>query len=251
MSLRGRVAIGDGVPHVQGYEPHGMCAADRLGRLVTVILFVDAEHESGFSKPWGERLQAARTRIKYRLEDITGDEVLIARYSRVDRELIERVGARAMFLSGSATPIPEYGEEQAPIFEVIRDMAIPMFGLCGGMQMMAGALDVEVGLIGHDEDGEPLSERGYKPTPMTASHALLDGLSSAPVMRHAHGWELKAIPDGFSVYSSTEMTSIQMIIHDDLPVMATQFHPEYWTDEAPEGKRLIENFCTRAELHVR
>ena len=79
-------------------------------------------------------------------------------------------------------------------------------------------------------------------------HALLEGMSDAPVMRHAHGWELAEVPDGFGLYSSTDMCTIQMIIHDDLPVIGTQFHPEYWTDEHPEGKRLIENFCRRAEL---
>ena len=224
--------------------------ATDLGRLVAVILFVDTEHESGWTKPYAERLQAARTRIKYRLEDMTGDEVLIARYDRVDRDLIGRVGARAMFLSGSASPLPTYGAEQDGIFAVLRDMAMPTFAFCGGMQMMAGALDVEVGLIGLDNEGDPMKETGYNPTPITGQHAMLDGLSSAPVMRHAHGWELKSVPDGFSVYSSTEVTPIQMIIHDELPVIATQFHPEYWTDEAPEGKRLIENFCSRAELHL-
>ena len=228
--------------HVPGGGLHGTARTRR------VILFVDTEHEEGYLQPWGERLQAARTRIKYRLEDVTGDEVLIVRYNRVDSDLIERVGARAMFLSGSSSPIPTYGDERNPIFEVIRQMNMPMFGFCAGLQMMACALDVEVGLIGTDEDGEPLKETGYNPSPITANHTMLDGLSEAPVMRHAHGWELKAVPEGFSVYSSTEMTPIQMIIHDDLPVVGTQFHPEYWTDEAPEGLRLIENFCSRAEL---
>ena len=213
-----------------------------------MILFVDPEHESGYLKPWAERLQAARTRIKYRLEDITGDEVLLVRYNRVDHDMIERVEARAMFLSGSSSPIPTYGDERNPICAVINDLTMPMFGFCGGMQMMAGALDVEVDLIGTDDEGEPLRETGYNPTPITGEDAMLKGLSQAPVMRHAHEWELKSVPEGLSVYSSTEMTPIQMIIHDDLPVIATQFHPEYWTEEAPEGLRLIENFCTRAGL---
>jgi gamma-glutamyl-gamma-aminobutyrate hydrolase PuuD len=33
-----------------------------------------------------------------------------------------------------------------------------------------------------------------------------------------------------------------------LPIVGTQFHPEYWTDEHPAGKILIENFCRWAGL---
>ena len=36
-----------------------------------MLVFVDTEHASGYEKPWGERLLAARRRIKYRIEDIT------------------------------------------------------------------------------------------------------------------------------------------------------------------------------------
>ena len=33
-----------------------------------------------------------------------------------------------------------------------------------------------------------------------------------------------------------------LIIHDELPIIGTQFHPEYYTDEHPAGRQLIENF---------
>jgi hypothetical protein len=36
-----------------------------------MIVFIDNEHEKGYASPWGEKLMAARVRIKYRLEDIT------------------------------------------------------------------------------------------------------------------------------------------------------------------------------------
>jgi GMP synthase-like glutamine amidotransferase len=213
-----------------------------------VILFVDTEHESGYLQPWGEKLQAARTRIKYRLEDLTGDEVLLVRYDRVDHDLVERVAARAMFLSGSSATVDTYGDERDGVHSLIRDMSMPMFGFCGGLQMMATALDIPVAKIGVDEEGDDVAERGYQPTPITAGHAVFEGLSDAPVMRHSHSWELKTMPDGFGLYSSTEVSPIQLIIHDDLPVVGTQFHPEYWTAEAPEGRLLIENFCRHAGL---
>ncbi len=61
-------------------------------------------------------------------------------------------------------------------------------------------------------------------------------------MRKAHSWEIKAVPAGFKSYATTDMTPIQLIIHDELPIIGTQFHPEYYTDEHPAGRFLIENF---------
>ena len=78
---------------------------------------------------------------------------------------------------------------------------------------------------------------------ITKSHPLLDGLGEQPIVRHAHSWEMKSIPEGFTNYASTEVTPIQLLIHNELPIMGTQFHPEYYTDEHPAGRVLIENFC--------
>lgn len=85
-------------------------------------------------------------------------------------------------------------------------------------------------------------EIGYLPVQVKADHPLLENLSDSPVFRHAHSWELKEVPEGFKNYVSTETSPVQMIVHDGLPLMGTQFHPEYYTDEHPAGRLLIENF---------
>ncbi len=41
---------------------------------------------------------------------------------------------------------------------------------------------------------------------------------------------------------------LQIIIHHQLPIIGTQFHPEYYTDEHPAGCILIRNFCQAAGL---
>jgi len=224
-----------------------------------VILFVDTEHSSGYEKEWGQRLLAARTRIKYRLEDITGDEVYLIRYDHVTPELVARLEIRALFLSGCSSDLDDYGPGQRDgAHEVIRSLAMPMFGFCAGMQWIGEALGETVeriGRIGDDEtDPNPNiapgwhKEFGYEPVPLTADHPMLEGLGEAPVMRQAHWCELKEVPEGFGVYASTEITPIQLLIHENLPVIGTQFHPEYWTDEHPAGRRMIENFCRIAGL---
>ena len=219
-----------------------------------LIIFVDNEHAMGYEAPWGERLLAARTRIKYRLEDITGDQCLIVRYNHVTPELLRRLEARAVFVSGNGTDADQYdAADQAGLRAVFKEKAWPTFGFCGGFQVMAETYGVLLERIGPLEAGEVdpqpkmapgmKKEFGYEPVQITKPHPLLAGLGDAPIMRHAHSWEIKEVPDGFGVYAATAITPIQLIIHQELPLVGTQFHPEYYTNEHPAGRILIENFC--------
>ena len=61
-------------------------------------------------------------------------------------------------------------------------------------------------------------------------------------MRHAHGFHVPELPDGFVNLASTPSTPIQLAVHEGRRIVGTQFHPEYWTDEHPAGRALIGNF---------
>jgi len=224
-----------------------------------MIVFIDNEHEKGYEAPWGEKLMAARVRIKYRLEDITNQPCLIVRYNRVTSALLHELAVQAIFISGSGTDATEYDPaEQAGMYAALCEKAWPIFGFCGGMQAMSESYGVPIERIGAltpgDEDPNPAfapgykKEFGYEPIELLRPHPLLVGLPDAPIFRHAHSWEIKRPPEGFGLYASTATTPVQLIIHDELPIVGTQFHPEYWTEEHPAGKILIENFCRWAGL---
>ncbi len=224
-----------------------------------MIVFVDNEHELGYKESWGEKILAARTRLKYRLEDITGQPCLIVRYTHITKELLQQYDVQAVFISGSGTDSDKYSaDEQANFRSVILEKAWPMFGFCGGFQVMAETFGAPLEPIGplppNVTDPFPdfapgrQKEFGYHPVHITQSHPLLAGLGENPIMRHAHSWEITAVPDGFTNYASTDVTPIQLLIHNDLPIMGTQFHPEYYTDEYPAGRVLIENFCKMAGI---
>ena len=138
-----------------------------------------------------------------------------------------------------------------------------MFGFCGGFQCIAEALGSAVVPLepttGEDDVGEataataPAGEQaastrpgpvefGYLPIDVTGTHPVLEGLSQSPVFRHAHSLHVPNPPDGFEVVASTEITPVQLAIHDEHRIVGTQFHPEYWTDEYPDGETMIANF---------
>ena len=219
-----------------------------------MLIFVDNEHANAYQKPWGEKIMAARVRIKYRLEDITGERCLIVRYNKVTPELLEQLGAKAVFISGSSANPDEYDPaDLAGLHAMITSKKWPIFGFCGGFEALAEAFGTPLAPIGPLADGEVdpspgfapgmKKELGYQPIKIIKSHPLLTGLSDAPIMRQAHSWEIKAVPDAFENYGETAVSPYQIIIHKTHPIIGTQFHPEYYTDEHPDGRILIENFC--------
>ena len=216
-----------------------------------MIVFVDYEHERAHSKPWGEQLLAARTRITYRLEDLSGQHCMLVRHDRISVDLLERLDATAICISGNSTDPRDYDPaELAALTGIVQDRRLPMFGFCGGFQFIAAALGADVVPLGRTD--EPPSETspypegikhefGYFPVELTAPHPVLGGLDS-PVVRHAHALHVPNAPDGFEVLASTDKTPIQMAVDDTNKIVGTQFHPEYWTDEHPAGRAMIENF---------
>lgn len=222
-----------------------------------MIIFVDNEHEVGYSRPWGQFVMAARTRIKYRLEDITGDECLMIRYNKFSCEILEKYDARAVFVSGNSAE-PQYYDlaDKSQLYEVIKREEVPFFGFCGGFQLMGEAHEVEMEKMGYIEPPEyddlgqrkPIREFGYEKVDVVKDHPILDGLGKEPIVRHAHRYELKELPKNFELLASTELCKIQMIAHKSLPIVGAQFHPEYYTDEHPAGRIMIENFCKLAGL---
>ena len=227
-----------------------------------MILFVDIEHASGYEASFGEMILAARARISYRLQDMTGQICLLQRYHDVSPDLIDEFDIKAVFISGNGTDADVYDPVlQEGLRSVIRDGKVPIFGFCGGHQLIAETFGVPIERIakipGGEEDPFPQyapgweTEFGYRPVdlePGALQHPLLAGVKQQPIVRHAHAWEIKTLPDGFAGLGSTDVSAIQIMSNDERCIVGTQFHPEYWTDEHPAGEQLIKNFCSMAGL---
>ncbi len=227
-----------------------------------MILFVDIEHASGYEASFGEMILAARARISYRLQDMTGQVCLLQRYHDVSPDLIDEFDIKAVFISGNGTDADVYDPVlQEGLRSVIRDGKVPIFGFCGGHQLIAETFGVPIERIAKipcgEEDPFPQyapgweTEFGYRPVdldPGALQHPLLVGVKQQPIVRHAHAWEIKTLPDGFAGLGSTDVSAIQIMSNDERCIVGTQFHPEYWTDEHPAGEQLIKNFCSMAGL---
>jgi GMP synthase-like glutamine amidotransferase len=179
----------------------------------------------------------------------------LVRWDRVSPALLRDVNARAVLVSGNSTEFEHYPEsELAGLRAVFCEAARPTLAFCGGCHLLAQSYGAPVGAIGplpvgmldpypeYDYSPGMRQERGFMPVQVTAPHPLFDGLGQAPVMFESHYWEVKALPEGFRAYAETGTCRLQMLAHERLPVFATQFHPEQYDDEHPDGRRFLENF---------
>lgn len=218
-----------------------------------MLVFVDFEHADGRTTKHGQRMLAARTTITYRLEDLSGMHCHLVRYDRLDQTLLEALDAQAIFISGNSAAPEQYAQSDLePIEAILRDTELPVFGFCGGFQLLAKATGAELVPVSGEANGESvvtlddgrLFEFGYHPdlAPAAADHPLLADLGPHPVFRHAHGLNVPSLGDEFETLATTPVTPIQLAVHTDRKVVGTQFHPEYWTDEHPAGRTLIANF---------
>jgi len=225
-----------------------------------MIVFVDYEHADRYKDGGGSNIQAARTWISYRLEDLSDMPCLLVRWNRITPELLATVDAKAIFISGNGSDPSLYSaEELEPLHGIIRDSGLPVFGFCGGLQCIALALGSKLELIDVPADAEETEylkkwpngnwgELGYFGIELLGEHPLLDGLGDSPIFRHAHGLHVPNPPEGFETLARTEITPVQIAINDHRRMIGTQFHPEYWTDEHPAGKTLIANFMRWADI---
>lgn len=225
-----------------------------------MIIFVDYEHADRYKDGNGTNIQAARTWISYRLEDMVDMPCLLVRWNRITAGLLDQVNAKAIFISGNGSSPDLYEDaDLKPLYDIIRTTDLPIFGFCGGLQCLSLALGAQLELIDVPADAEETDvlkkwpngywgEVGYNPIELLGEHVLLDGLGDAPVFRHAHGLHVPNLPEGFRVLARTEITPVQLAVNDQRRIVGTQFHPEYWTDEHPAGETLIANFMRWASI---
>lgn len=175
-----------------------------------------------------------------------GVEILTEPYPKVALERLRETNPSHIILSGQSHPWVQYSDSSlAGVFEVIQKATQPVFGVCGGHQQIALAFGAAVDLMGRLEPGEGYQgakrERGYFEVE-TSGKGLFKGLPNKVTVWHSHFDEVKQLPAGFKVTASNETCEIQAMQHASRPVFGVQFHPELFSENFPDGQRIIENF---------
>jgi GMP synthase (glutamine-hydrolysing) len=85
-------------------------------------------------------------------------------------------------------------------------------------------------------------ESGFMSVRVLQPDPLFNGLGDRPVFYQAHAEEAKSSPPNFEVLAASEACPIQALKRVDRLVYGTQFHPEWYSEEQTDGRRLLTNF---------
>ena len=138
----------------------------------------------------------------------------------------------AIIISGNPALIRDTGTSFLSDFEMLRDITLPILGICFGHQVIAMLYGKEV-TIGKED-------RSLRQLEILQDNPLFDGLSGDSVFQEDHTEEV-ALPEHFVHLASSSHCFNEAMMHCELPVYGVQFHPESSGDA---GRQLLKNFMS-------
>jgi GMP synthase (glutamine-hydrolysing) len=146
---------------------------------------------------------------------------------------------RGVILSGGPESVTAPGAPHAP--GAVFELAVPVLGICYGMQTMAQQLG---GRVAASRE----REFGYAEVTVTGASRLLDELADRrdaaghPLLDvwMSHGDRVDALPPGFAATATTASIPFAAMADEQRRYYGVQFHPE--VTHTPQGARLLERF---------
>ncbi|NLS94801.1 MAG: C26 family cysteine hydrolase domain-containing family [Planctomycetaceae bacterium] len=193
-------------------------------------------------------------RFRSRVEALAGLPCLHLHFTEVTGADLDRPNVKAILISGRSKTVPGRDSE---FFSLIRNTKIPMIGFCGGMQLIGKAYSAEVSQIRQLREGEAdpnpnyhpglFKEWGFLPVRITTDRdPLFDSLPDEIIVREAHAFHVPTAPAEFEVLAATDECPVEAFKHRDRLLYGTQFHPEAYDDEHPQGQVILQNFLRLA-----
>lgn len=163
---------------------------------------------------------------------------------QVDEALVREFDPQGIIFSGG--PETAAGEDSPKAASFLFEMAVPVLGICYGMQTMAEQLGGKV-------EASSKSEFGYAEVQNLGTSRLLEGLSDRQSedgkqqldVWMSHGDKVVATPPGFEITAFTESAPIAAMSDEARRLYGIQFHPEV-THTAQGGailQRFVRDIC--------
>jgi len=199
-----------------------------------------------------------------KFEQITGERCLMVPFHEFNMQTVNEYNPRAIFVSGFHQNFQNldiasfYG-----LNDVYHNAEVPIFGICGGHQLMASCYNHDITKLERLYD-EPIQRvnpeeadgpyyyidstyfytaNGFYSLKKMKEDPLFHNLPETMVMACFHYAEVKKLPDEFELIASTKHCKIEAMKHKTKPLYGTQFHPERYEGSYMDGKKMLENFA--------
>ncbi len=195
-------------------------------------------------------------RFHDRVQTLANIRCLHLHFTEVVGEDLDRPNVKAILIGGRSKLLKP--DRDPEFFPLIRESNIPMIGFCGGMQLIGKAYSAKVTSIRKLREGEAdpnpryhpglFKEWGFLPVEITRRDPLFDKLPDEILVREAHAFHLPEAPPEFEVLAATAECPVQAFKHRRRLLYGTQFHPEAYDDDHPQGRVILENFLRLAGI---
>jgi GMP synthase-like glutamine amidotransferase len=198
-----------------------------------VVEFVITEHLPSITKALEGHYESVRRRI----EQLAGVPVRSQHYRDTGS-----FAAAAVILSGSFAPWALHDPVAlARLGENLERFDGPVLGICAGMQLQTVFAGGAIALREH-------AAVGYGSVEVLDGGDLLSGLGLSTVAYEHHAWEVVTLPDDFVVLARSDDCAVEAVRAPARGWWGTQFHPEQFSPEHPDGARVLRNFFALAGI---
>ena len=149
----------------------------------------------------------------------------------IDESKIINLNPKGVILSGGPNSVTESYTPRIP--QCIFDIAVPILGICYGMQTLAEQMG------GHVISANQ-KEFGHSQLEVVSESIIFQNLNKKINVWMSHGDQVQDLPDDFNLTASTATAPIAAMEHKDLPIYGIQFHPE--VTHTDNGQKILENF---------
>ncbi len=119
--------------------------------------------------------------------------------------------------------------------DAITDTRAPVLGVCLGHQILARAFGSRV-----VEDGEPVLK--FVKTKILVDDWLFEGLPRSSMLLESRREIVDSLPSDFELLAQSETSQVAAMKHRKRSLYGVQFHPERYTSENPDERRVVGNF---------
>lgn len=192
-----------------------------------VVDFVITEAPTAISR----KLERHYENIRRRIERLAGVPVRSRHYCDVDG-----FATAAVILSGSFAPWSAHEPGALTrLGDQVEKFDGAVLGICAGMQL-------QTIFAGGEIAPRTRPAIGFGPVEIVEQGGLLAGLGATAVAYEHHAWDVVTVPKEFSVLARSEECAVEAVRARGRPWWGTQFHPERFTRQRPDGARVLRNF---------
>jgi GMP synthase-like glutamine amidotransferase len=195
-------------------------------------------------------------KVRRMVERETGLPYAVIHYSQLNGESLDHTRIKAVLITLIDKGISS--NHTARLLATIRATRLPTFGFCGGHQLIAEAFGGKVAkmrpLAPGETDPHParypgdFKEWAFVPVKIVKCDPLFDACGDTVMVREYHAYEIKRLPEEFEVLASNDACRVQAIKHKSRLLYGTQFHPEHFDAEHPDGGKILRNFFRLAGI---